>query len=108
MSRSTSILNRGVLLYPVLHLAFGSRPDALRAAEQHLCLCRNEDLIFPEPDIREMTVDAFDQVRGFELRPGREQTGAFLVGYNRYRDGEPMYGRLEIVGNPTEVTPFGL
>jgi hypothetical protein len=108
MSRSTSILNRGVLLAPVLHLAFDSPADAEHASTQHLCLCRNEDLIFPHGEIQELSAEEFSQLRGFELRFGRELPGAFLVGYNRFQGGEPMYGALEIVGNPTEVQPSGL
>lgn len=107
-SRTMSILNRGVMLEPVLHLAFASREDAGRAHQQHICLSRNEDLIFPSGEVQEMTVDDFDALRGFELRFGREHPGAFLVGYNRFDEGRPMYGALEIAGNPTAVQPYGL
>lgn len=107
-TRSRSILNRGVLLDPVLHLAFGRLEDAESASTQHLCLCRNEDLVFPDEHVKELTPDEFDALRGFELRFGQELPGAFLVGYNRFREGEPMYGALEIVGNPTDVKPYGL
>ncbi len=107
-TRSTSILNRGVLLEPVLHLVFATREDAERASIQHLCLCRNEDLVFPDERIEEMMPEAFDALRGFELRFGQELSGTFLVGYNRFREGEPMYGALQIVGNPTDVQPYGL
>ena len=36
--REQSILNRGVMLYPSLYLAFTTEEDALVASEQHLCL----------------------------------------------------------------------
>jgi hypothetical protein len=42
------------------------------------------------------------------LRFGQDTAGAFLVGYNRFQNGEPMYGALEIIGTPTEIQPFGL
>jgi len=39
---------------------------------------------------------------GFELRFTEGPTnGAFLVGYNRFAEGAPMYGQLELTGNPT-------
>lgn len=107
-TRSTSILNRGVLLGPVLHLAFSTLEDAERAHTQHLCLCRNEDLVLPGERVLEMAPDEFNALRGFELRFGQQLPGAFLVGYNRFRGGEPMYGALEVVGNPTDVQPYGL
>jgi hypothetical protein len=97
-----------VLLEPTLHLAFARRTDAELASVQHLCLCRNEDLVFPVEEIGGMTEAEFDSLRGFELRFGREWPGAFLVGYNRFCGGEPMYGALEIAGNPTDVIPYGL
>lgn len=105
MSREMSILQRGVLLQPVLHLAFAAKEEAQRAAEQHLCLCRNEDVVFPQEPIC-LTLAAFDEIPGFELRFGKEHPGAFLVGYNRFDEGRPMYGALTIMGNPTEIPPL--
>lgn len=98
-SRSTSILIRGVLINPVLYLAFLSREDALIAATQHICLCRNEDILFPS-DVTEVLKDEFDSdsYPGFELIFESGDT-SFLVGYNRYNK-EPMYGWLKIIGNP--------
>lgn len=105
MSRETSILVRGVMLHPILHLAFPTPQDAERAAFQHLCLCRNEDLIYPVNGVREMSAEDFGRVAGFELHFGQEP-GSFLVGYNRFEEGRPMYGRLEIIGKPTDATPM--
>ena len=106
--RPRSILTRGVMLYPNLQLAFGSRSDAEYATMQHLCLCRNEDLVLPEPDIVEVDVSEFDADRerfpGFELLFGSSHDDAFPVGYHRYQKGHPgMYGKLKIVGLPTEI-----
>jgi len=102
--RSRAIVNRGVLLNPCLYLAFPTAEDAERAAEQHLCLCRNEDIMLPEGEPLELTVDEFEQIAGFELLFG-EGPDAVLVGYNRFeRDADgrpaPMYGRLLVVGDP--------
>ena len=101
-SRKTSILFRNVLLNPVLRLAFSSLEDAERAADQHLCLCRNEDLLFPNSDILELDQSEFEGLDGFELRFGSELPGAFLVGYNRFHEAAPMYGALEINGNASQ------
>lgn len=94
------ILTRGVLLAPQLTLAFDSGADAEVAATQHLCLCRNEDIVLPSEPFT-LTETEFDELPGFELlfAEGPED-GAFLVGYNRFRDGAPMYGRLDISSNP--------
>nr|GFC33491.1 hypothetical protein [Tanacetum cinerariifolium] len=101
MTRPRAILVRGVLLNPVLHLAFATEADARLAATQHLCLCRNEDILLPsEP--RVLSEAEFVALPGFELRSTEGPIdGAFLVGYNRFAEGAPMYGRLEITGNPT-------
>ena len=101
LTRPRAILVRGVLLSPTLHLAFATEAEARAAAQQHLCLCRNEDILLPsEPQVLSET--AFDLLPGFELRfADGPADGAFLVGYNRFAEGAPMYGRLEITGNPT-------
>ena len=101
-NRKTGILFRSILQNPVLHLAFASKDDADRAAEQHLCLCRNEDLIYPNEEVIKMSEYDFDKLVGFELRFGEEQPGAFLVGYNRFADAAPMYGSLEITGDAAQ------
>lgn len=100
MSRPRAILVRGVLLEPELHLAFTTAAEADLAASQHLCLCRNEDVVLPVAR-RTLSEAEFDQLPGFELR-FREtaEADAFLVGYNRFLAGAPMYGRLETTGNP--------
>ena len=103
--RPKAILIRGLLLEPVLYLAFISSVDAAKAFEQHICLCRNEDILFPE-EIIEVEKDTFenDSIRyaGFEL-VFEKNTKSFLVGYNRLNN-EQMHGWLRIVGNP--VTNF--
>lgn len=100
--RKTGILYRSILQNPVLYLAFANEQDAAIASEQHLCLCRNEDLIYPQEDILELSEDEFNEIAGFELRFGSEQSGAFLVGYNRFADAVPMYGSLEITGDASQ------
>lgn len=104
LQRSRAILSRGVMLNPTLHLAFYRHDDAERASRQHICLCRNEDVLLPtraSDDTNDivtlMDEKAFDSIPGFELR-FEESDESFLVGYNRFDGGRPMYGTLEIDG----------
>ena len=99
MVRSKSILDRGVMLEPVLLLAFSNENDAQKATTQHICLCRNEDLLLPIGNVEQMEESDFDKEYGFELR-FEENEKAFLVGFNRFDETKPMYGRLEITGKP--------
>lgn len=97
MFRSLSILKRGVMINPVLYLAFAKKEEAEVAATQHICLCRNEDVIFPSEQIFCLTEQEFQQIEGFELRFG-ESEQSFLVGFNRFNENNPMYGQLELGG----------
>ncbi|MCH7408159.1 hypothetical protein MM239_02030 [Belliella sp. DSM 111904] len=103
--RPKAILIRGVLQNPTLLLAFTSKEDVSNAAKQHVCLCRNEDVMYPD-SIIETTKEAFegdeDKFPGFELVFGKNDK-SFLVGYNRLNN-EPMYGWIRVVGQP--VTNF--
>lgn len=98
MTRERSILKRGVMLNPVLYLAFAEKSDAEAAAKQHICLCRNEDILLPDAEISELTEEQFAELDGFELRFG-ESEHSFLVSYNRFDGGEAMYGWIEYNGN---------
>ncbi len=97
MTRSRAIIKRGVMLNPILYLAFKDKEDAERAVKQHICLCRNEDVLMPSPEIVEYSEEQFDSLKGFELRFG-ESEQSFLVGYNRFDGGSPMYGWIEYNG----------
>ena len=97
--RGQSIIERGVMIGPKLYLAFESERDAHKAASQHICLCRNEDVLLPEQEILQLDEKEFDVLDGFELRFG-ENESSFLVGYNRFDDSKPMYGWIEIIGKP--------
>ena len=114
ISRGRSILTRGVLLSPSLWLAFDGKNSAKIAAQQHICLCRNEDVLLPDAEIAEVAEADFDAPHdgsgrpnfdGFELLFG-DAPQSFIVGYNRFGNAAPMHGRLHIVGNPIrEATP---
>lgn len=99
MVRNQSILERGVMIDPILYLAFETLADAEKGAKQHICLCRNEDVLLPDTEIIEMEESEFDNLTGFELRFG-ENEKSFLVGFNRFDETKPMYGWLEITGKP--------
>lgn len=99
MVRYQSILKRGVMIDPVLYLAFDNKDDAATAVRQHICLCRNEDMMLPDETIYELNNEEFDCIDGFELRIG-DSNQSFLVGFNRFNNNEPMYGWLEISGKP--------
>jgi hypothetical protein len=108
--RPTAILLRGMLHNPTLHLAFGNIRDAEVAATQHICLCRNEDILFPcrtERDEIIITTNekAFneneEQFAGFELVFEKNEK-SFLVGYHRLTQ-QPMYGWIRVVGQPVNV-----
>ncbi len=107
IDRPRSILTRGVLLNPILYLAFSKLEFAERALQQHICLCRNEDVLLPVEFptcelILKINEEEFDEpdngFNGFELRFGKTKQ-SFIVGFNRFDDSKPMYGWLHIVGN---------
>lgn len=101
--RPYAILVRGVMLEPVLFLAFQNSNDAKIATKQHICLSRNEDILYPDDEILEVSKEGFDfdedLFSGFELIFEKNEQ-SFLVGYNRYKQNEKMYGYIKIVGTP--------
>jgi hypothetical protein len=92
-----------VLLNPILYLAFENKDDAEKAYTQHICLARNEDILFSEDEIIEVSEQEFDSnedmFRGYELIFD-DSENSFMVGYNRMNNNEVMYGSLKVVGNP--------
>ncbi len=99
--RPTAVLIRGILHHPSLHLAFTSMEDATTAFSQHICLCRNEDILYPH-EVMETTKDQFEEngnlFPGFELVFEKNEK-SFLVGYHRLTQ-QSMYGWMRIVGQP--------
>lgn len=103
--RPYSILVRGVFIEPLLWLAFTNKNNAETANKQHICLCRNEDVLYPDEEIIETTIEEFNSNE--ELFPGFElifekTDKSFLVGYNRLKNNEAMYGHLKILGTPVK------
>jgi len=105
-SRPYAILKRGILVNPILFLAFENKQDAEAASMQHICLARNEDILYPEQEIIEASLEEFNENEelfyGFEL-VFEKNDNSFLVGYNRLNENEPMYGWLRVVGNPVKT-----
>lgn len=97
--RPRSIIERGVMVNPDLYLAFTSIEEAKNAFQQHVCLARNEDVLLPLKLISKMAEDEFDEIPGFELRFEKNDQ-SFLVGFNRFKDNEPMYGWLSVTEKP--------
>ncbi len=104
-TREQSILVRGIMLYPKLTLAFANEEEAKAAVEEHICLCRNEDILLPDSKVEKVSGEDFDTLVGFELLFKKDPM-AILVGYDRYRDNQPMYGVLKITGNPVGIEPI--
>ena len=94
-----AIINRGVMLEPHLYLAFEHKEDAEKAMQEHLCLCRNEDIILPN-ELLELSETDFDEIEGFELLFDGDENAMFKVGHNRFDDVAEMFGQLKIFGNP--------
>lgn len=102
--RPKAILIRGILQNPVLYLAFGSKQDAEIAICQHVCLCRNEDMLYPAQIIetdKQKFKESEDLFPGFELVFEKTEK-SFLVGYDRV-DNSPMYGWIRVVGQPVNA-----
>lgn len=87
-----------------MYLAFDSKDDALKAFSQHICLCRNEDILFPQ-EILETTKAEFESneelFAGYEL-VFEKNDKSFLVGYHRTTQ-KPMYGWIRIVGQAVNI-----
>ncbi len=102
--RDYAIIVRSVLLNPVLFLAFETKGDAEIASKQHICLARNEDILFPHEVIivseEEFDSDE-DSFAGYELI-FEKNDNSFLVGYNRFDAGKPMHGWLKTLGHPVK------
>ena len=106
-AKAGGILKRQIMLDPVLHLAFGTEEDAIVASKQHLCLCRNEDLVLPFPPIV-LSEETFEAISGFEYHPKTETEGGVFHGWDRTLADEAgyhqkQYGTIQRVGEPMRL-----
>lgn len=97
--KNLAVLNRGIMLEPHLYLAFENQQDAEKAMTEHICLCRNEDVMLPS-ELLEISESEFDEIDGFELLFDGNESSMFKVGHNRFDDTNEMYGQLKVFGNP--------
>ena len=95
-----AIIDRGVMLEPHLYLAFEFIADAEKATKEHICLCRNEDLMLPHSEIMKISKKDFELIGGFELIFNGDKDSMFKVGHNRFDEACEMYGELRTYGNP--------
>jgi hypothetical protein len=93
--KEKSILKRGIMINPILWLAFDNEDDAHKASVQHICLCRNEDILLPDKQIYMFSPEEFNSLKGFELHFEQMET-SFCVGNNRFNNNEEMFGWLDI------------
>lgn len=103
--RPTAVILRGILHNPILKLAFETLEDARKAQMQHICLCRNEDILLSNEEIIQTSKHEFEQnealFSGYEL-VFEKNDQAFLVGYHRVTQ-EPMFGWIRVVGQPVNT-----
>ncbi|MBN8566558.1 MAG: hypothetical protein J0M25_07465 [Flavobacteriales bacterium] len=98
------VIDRGIMINPVLHLAFNELVYAEKALEQTICLTRNEDLAFPTDQLECDETD-FDKIDGFELHYQKNDNivNQIFVGYNRFDSSKKMFGELRVYGNPVGI-----
>lgn len=106
--RQTSIINRGILVNPILYLSFDNINDAEIANTQHICLCRNEDLLLPSGEILEIEETEFDNkntkiLNGFELI-FKDSELSFNVGLNRFNNNKMERGYISEFGKPFNIS----
>ena len=90
-----AILKRRLLVNPALYLAFHTEAEAIKAQGRHLALCRHEDLVFPSAKVRMVNTTEWDSISGFEFEEtNKEAPGSAPVGYNRFAQGEMMFGKI--------------
>lgn len=98
-----AIINRGIMLEPHLYLAFANEKDAQKAMKEHICLCRNEDVMLPY-ELLTLSENEWNKINGFELLFNGDNDSMFKVGYNRFNDIKEMFGQLKVFGNPIRQT----
>jgi hypothetical protein len=117
------IVERSVMINPILYLAFSNREDAEIARDTHICLSRNEDLMFSDGQIYELNnMNDFNNPNnypGFELEPCIEyfdnsikniinsyitcsinDDNILSFGKNKYTQND-QYGKIKRIGEPS-------
>lgn len=90
--RNGSIINRYYLLHPIVYFAFNEIKYAEYAMTKHFTYGANECIMLPEKQIKEMTEQEFNDLKGYELCFKKESQ---VVGWNRYTN-KTMMGELVV------------
>jgi hypothetical protein len=101
-----STVSRGLLLNPELYLMFDNEEDAEISNEQHIYLCRNEDILLPLgiTEIKnEIEFDKFDEYFGYEsFSCDRNDYNSIYCGLNKYTN-DKQYIFKKIFGVPKNL-----
>jgi hypothetical protein len=104
--RNPSIVSRGILINPKLYLMFDSEEDANEAITQHICLCRNEDVMLPSTRMiaieneSEFESDDFSGYESFECK--KNDNNSIYCGLNKYTSGK-QYIQYKVFGTPSNL-----
>ena len=103
---NVSTVKRGLLINPVLYLMFDSKEDADNAMSQHICLCRNEDVMLPTELIaleNESEFDDENRFAGYESFSCEENDdNSIFCGLNKYTK-DKQYIQFKIFGTPSNL-----
>lgn len=106
VKKNSSMHCRYVLLNPTLYFVVDNFDDAELMTEQTIRLSRNEDILFPDEKIIEISdINEFDTdtYSGYELIPcDSSHVNAVWYGYNRYTEKD-QYAYMKIVGVPQNL-----
>jgi len=100
--RKNGIVSRGLLINPVLYLVFNSEIDIQSAKNEHICLCRNEDIMLPVDIIKtnEFDFDNDPDFSGYETF--ESNSDGIYCGYNKYTNKE-QFVNLQMFGIPLNL-----
>ncbi len=105
-SKNLFITERGILIKPILYLMFNPNTNIDDVLGQHICLCRNEDLMFPLELIENIEEDIFDtddKYSGYESFGCLESDGnSIFCGLNKYTK-EKQFIKFKIFGTPNNL-----
>ena len=122
---NVGIVNRGVMVNPILYFAFNNEIDAEIARNSHVCLSRNEDLMLSDGHIYKLNdINDFNdpnEYPGFELEPCieyfddsiKETISSYITcsvndndvlhfGKNKYTQ-DNQFGKVKQIGEPSYV-----
>jgi len=103
---NASTIKRGLLINPVLYIMFNSKEHAEIALSQHICLCRNEDILLPIELIKLDNESEFDdEIRfsGYEsFSCEMNDNNSIYCGLNKYTKNN-QYIIRKIFGMPENL-----